>query len=118
MNIGISMEEEKDDSELSEQFAVFCASKKKEFHDAGIRRITMVVFYKQQFPRYFTYRLVSDIYNDSPEFFLWLVIIDLYGSSTVDRFLCVSEFNVFFTFGKVSQVLCRNFTDRSVLLYV
>lgn len=56
MNIGISMEEEKDDSELSEQFAVFCASKKKEFKDAGIRRITMVVFYKQQFPRYFTYR--------------------------------------------------------------
>lgn len=64
MNIGISMEEEKDDSELSEQFAVFCASKKKEFHDAGIRRITMVVFYKQQFPRYFTYRLVLHIYNE------------------------------------------------------
>lgn len=56
MNIGISMEEEKDDSDLSEQFAVFCASKKKEFKEAGIRRITMVVFYKQQFPRYFTYR--------------------------------------------------------------
>lgn len=63
MNIGISMEEEKDDSELSEQFAVFCASKKKEFHDAGIRRITMVVFYKQQFPRYFTYRLVIAIHT-------------------------------------------------------
>ncbi|XP_042208168.1 acetyl-CoA carboxylase-like [Homarus americanus] len=56
MNIGIRMEEENNDSELSEQFSVFCASKKKEFHEAGIRRITMVVFYKQQFPRYFTYR--------------------------------------------------------------
>lgn len=57
MNIGIRMEDEKDDSELSEQFAIFCASKKKEFHEAGIRRITFVIFYKQQFPRYFTYRL-------------------------------------------------------------
>lgn len=56
MNIGIRMEDEKDDSELSEQFAIFCASKKKEFHEAGIRRITFVIFYKQQFPRYFTYR--------------------------------------------------------------
>lgn len=56
MNIGFSMEEEKDDSDLSEQFAVFCASKQQEFQEAGIRRITMVVFYKQQFPRYFTYR--------------------------------------------------------------
>lgn len=56
MNIGISMEEEKSDGDFSEQFAVFCAGKKKEFKDAGIRRITMVVFYRQQFPRYFTYR--------------------------------------------------------------
>lgn len=64
MNIGIRMEEEKDDSELSEQFAIFCASKKKEFHEAGIRRITFVIFYKQQFPRYFTYRLeVKDVWG-------------------------------------------------------
>ncbi|XP_069956208.1 acetyl-CoA carboxylase isoform X2 [Cherax quadricarinatus] len=65
MNIGIRMEEEeKDDSVLSEQFAVFCASKKKEFHEAGIRRITMVVFYKQQFPRYFTYRSRDEFQED------------------------------------------------------
>ncbi|KAK3859492.1 hypothetical protein Pcinc_034403 [Petrolisthes cinctipes] len=64
MNIGISMEDEKDDSELSEQFAVFCASKKKEFHEAGIRRITMVIFYKQQFPRYFTYRSRDEFQED------------------------------------------------------
>lgn len=64
MNIGICMEEEKDDSELSEQFAVFCASKKREFNEAGIRRITMVVFYKQQFPRYFTYRSRDEFQED------------------------------------------------------
>ncbi|MPC07509.1 Acetyl-CoA carboxylase [Portunus trituberculatus] len=64
MNIGISMEEEKDDSELSEQFSVFCASKRKEFKEAGIRRITMVVFYKQQFPRYFTYRARDEFQED------------------------------------------------------
>ncbi|XP_045594879.2 acetyl-CoA carboxylase isoform X3 [Procambarus clarkii] len=63
MNIGIRMEEE-DDSQLSEQFAVFCASKKVAFHEAGIRRITMVVFYKQQFPRYFTYRSRDEFQED------------------------------------------------------
>lgn len=62
MNIGIRMEEEKDDSDLSEQFAIFCASKQNEFHEAGIRRITIVAFYNQQFPRYFTYRLVVFIF--------------------------------------------------------
>ncbi|XP_068249206.1 acetyl-CoA carboxylase isoform X1 [Palaemon carinicauda] len=56
MNIGICMEEEKDDSVLSEQFSIFSASKKKELCEAGIRRITFVVFYNQQFPRYFTFR--------------------------------------------------------------
>lgn len=64
MNIGISMQEEKNDSDLSEQFAVFCASKKKEFKEAGIRRITMVVFYEKQFPRYFTYRARDEFQED------------------------------------------------------
>ena len=56
MNVGIRIEEELDDANLSEQFSLFCVGKKKHFEEAGIRRITFVVFYKQQFPRYFTYR--------------------------------------------------------------
>ncbi|KAK7068522.1 hypothetical protein SK128_027163 [Halocaridina rubra] len=64
INVGICMEDEKDDSELSEQFSIFCASKKKELCEAGIRRITMVIFYKRQFPRYFTYRSRDEFQED------------------------------------------------------
>ncbi|CAL4061242.1 unnamed protein product, partial [Meganyctiphanes norvegica] len=64
MNIGIALEEEQEDSEISEQFAAFCGTKKQEFYEAGIRRITFVVFYHQQFPRYFTYRSRDDFLED------------------------------------------------------
>ncbi|XP_076067982.1 acetyl-CoA carboxylase isoform X2 [Oratosquilla oratoria] len=64
MNIGIRLDKEMDDSELRELFANFCATKRKEFKDAGIRRITFVVFFKQQFPRYFTYRSRDEFQED------------------------------------------------------
>ena len=58
INVGIGLEKEMDDSDLSKRFANFCAQKKSEFEEAGIRRITFLVLLKQQFPRYFTYRCV------------------------------------------------------------
>ncbi|KAB7507632.1 Acetyl-CoA carboxylase [Armadillidium nasatum] len=64
INVGILMEKEMDDSELSSQFGHFCANKKQEFSDAGIRRITFLVFFRQQFPRYFTYRSRDDFCED------------------------------------------------------
>lgn len=56
MNVGLLMDVELDDAEASEMFAQFCAANTDTFKLAGIRRITFILFYKQQFPRYFTYR--------------------------------------------------------------
>ncbi|KAF2367472.1 Biotin carboxylase-like N-terminal domain [Trinorchestia longiramus] len=56
MNVGVRMAADLDDCEASELFANFCATHKDDFMATGIRRVTFIIFYKRQFPRYFTYR--------------------------------------------------------------
>ena len=50
MNVGIRVEEELDDANLSEQFSLFCVGKKKHFEEADIRRIILLYFISNNFP--------------------------------------------------------------------
>ncbi|KAA0203266.1 hypothetical protein HAZT_HAZT011828 [Hyalella azteca] len=56
MNIGLRMTADLNDYEASEMFASFCQAHREDFKNTGIRRVTFIIFYKRQFPRYFTYR--------------------------------------------------------------
>lgn len=65
MNVGVLMSGDLSDSEASRKFADFCAQNTESFKLVGIRRITFVVFYNRQFPRYFTYRWAALLLNYS-----------------------------------------------------
>ena len=63
INVAIRYNEEEDDNVLSDTFGAFCASRRSLLVDRGIRRITFVVLYRRQHPKFFTYR-ARDNFNE------------------------------------------------------
>lgn len=55
LNVALKMDQ-KEDNQLSEQFAAFVAKNREALLEKGIRRITFVILYKRHFPKFFTYR--------------------------------------------------------------
>lgn len=64
LNVAIKRENEVDDNVLSEKFAQFCIKHRETFLERGIRRVTIVVLYRRQFPKYFTYRARDNFIED------------------------------------------------------
>lgn len=61
--MAIRYDEEVDDTTLSEKFAALCAAKRLALVDHGIRRITFVVLFRRQHPKFFTFR-ARDNFNE------------------------------------------------------
>lgn len=64
INVAIRYTEEVDDNYLSEKFSAFCASKRPLLIERGIRRITFVVLFRRQHPKFFTYRARDAFFED------------------------------------------------------
>ncbi|CAG7704187.1 unnamed protein product [Allacma fusca] len=64
LNVAIKMESEVDDNTLNDKFTEFCVTHKDTFLERGIRRVTVVVLYRRQFPKYFTYRARDNFVED------------------------------------------------------
>lgn len=63
MNVAIRYTEEVEDNELSDTFAAFCNAKRAVLVERGIRRITFVVLFRRQHPKFFTFR-ARDSFNE------------------------------------------------------
>jgi len=64
INVAIRYTEEVDDNYLSDKFSAFCASKRPLLIERGIRRITFVVLFRRQHPKFFTYRARDAFFED------------------------------------------------------
>ena len=63
LNVAIRYEHVIEDNVLSESFAALCMSKRNILHERDIRRITFVVLFRRQHPKFFTYR-ARDLFNE------------------------------------------------------
>lgn len=64
LNVAIRYNEEVDDTTLSEKFTALCAAKRLAFIEHGIRRITLVVLFRRQHPKFFTFRSRDNFNED------------------------------------------------------
>jgi len=56
LNVAIRMATNEPDDTWAAIFGNFCADRREMLADHGIRRITFIVLYKREFPKYFTFR--------------------------------------------------------------
>lgn len=63
INVAIRYTEVVEDTQLSEQFTAFCLAKRNLLVERGIRRITFVVLFRRQHPKFFTFR-ARDQFNE------------------------------------------------------
>lgn len=63
INVAIRYTEVVEDTQLSEQFTAFCLAKRNVLVERGIRRITFVVLFRRQHPKFFTFR-ARDQFNE------------------------------------------------------
>lgn len=63
INVAIRYNEEVEDNLLSDTFTAFCNAKRSTLIDRGIRRITFVVLFRRQHPKFFTFR-ARDSFNE------------------------------------------------------
>ncbi|XP_043240119.1 acetyl-CoA carboxylase-like isoform X2 [Amphibalanus amphitrite] len=56
LNIAIRVTEEVDDEAMNAQLSAFCAQRRTFLVQSLVRRVTFVVLFDHEFPRYFTYR--------------------------------------------------------------
>ena len=64
LNVAIRYDQVVDDTELSEGFTAFCLAKRAVLVEQGIRRITFVVLFRRQHPKFFTYRARDFFHED------------------------------------------------------
>ncbi|EFX86656.1 hypothetical protein DAPPUDRAFT_222043 [Daphnia pulex] len=63
INVAIRYTEEVEDTVLSEKFTAICVQKRPLLIERGIRRITFVVLFRRQHPKFFTFR-ARDNFNE------------------------------------------------------
>ena len=64
LNVAIRYDHIVDDNVLSDTFAAFCIAKRAILIERGIRRITFVVLFRRQHPKFFTYRARDQFHED------------------------------------------------------
>lgn len=64
INVAIRYTEEVEDTVLSEKFTAICVQKRPQLIERGIRRITFVVLFRRQHPKFFTFRSRDNFNED------------------------------------------------------
>ena len=64
LNVAIRYKSIVDDTLLSDTFTAFCLAKRAVLVERGIRRITFVVMFEHQHPKFFTYRSRDQFHED------------------------------------------------------
>ncbi|XP_021953724.1 acetyl-CoA carboxylase isoform X2 [Folsomia candida] len=64
LNVALKLESEVDDNILSDRFGEFVIKNRDTLLERGIRRVTVIVLSRRQFPKYFTYRSRDNFVED------------------------------------------------------